>query len=669
MQLNRPFTSVLIANRGEIAARIVEEARYLRLRSIAVYSDADKESYPVNHADAAVHIGASPPQQSYLNIERILAAATATAAEAVHPGYGFLSENADFAQAVIDAGLVWIGPSPDAIRAMGDKGTAKQIAVKAGVPVIPGYDGDDQSDAKLLAEAKKIGWPVLIKAALGGGGRGQRRVTQESDFIEALASARREAVSAFGSERMILEKALVNVRHVEVQIFGDSHGNVAHFGERDCSIQRRNQKIIEEAPAHGVDQDLRKRMGDAAVRLAHAVNYTNAGTVEFLLDREGKFYFLEMNTRIQVEHPVTEDVTGTNLVLMQFDVAMGKPIESQNRAERITTRAELERGRTPTPWLVERPPVELQDQIELSGHAIEARLCAEDPSESFAPQTGHIEDMDFGGDTRAHSTFIDGNPASGHYDSMLAKLIAHGATRAEALTKLIDGLERTQIVGIRTNRNFLIDVLKRDAVAKGEVDIGWLEREPTYVEDNMSTMGAIAALWVSAASDGKAWRSTGASRAMVILRERRTAHRFIVENGQLGSLRILQSTRSTYNATTSLRLEDNGAIEDATVHQRADRIHVHFRGRDALFEDVTYAPAEPKDAAGANVVRAPMAGRIVKVLAEPGAAVEKNQLLVILEAMKMEHELRAGVAGKVETVAVKPGDQVAIRQTLVTLTV
>jgi geranyl-CoA carboxylase alpha subunit len=660
---HRPFKSVLIANRGEIAARIVRDARLAGLKAIAVYSDADKASYPVNEADAAIHIGGAPAADSYLNAPRILAAARATHAEAVHPGYGFLSENADFAQAVLDAGLVWIGPSPTAIRAMGDKGNAKQIATKAGVPVIPGYDGDDQSGTKLLSEARKIGWPVLIKAAMGGGGRGQRRVTQESDFVDALASAKREALSAFASDRVILEKALDNVRHVEVQVFGDTHGNVIHLGERDCSIQRRNQKIIEEAPAPGVSEDLRKRMGEAAVSLARAVNYVNAGTVEFLLGQDGKFYFLEMNTRIQVEHPVTEEVSNLNLIRLQFDVAMGKPIEIYPRhAIRVTG---YRIGGAP---LTEEPEAEgIQDQVRLHGHAIEARLCAEDPADNFAPQTGPIEAIVDGDDVRIDSIEVDGNPASGHYDSMLVKVIAHADTREEARQKLIAGLENVQVVGIRTNRNFLIDVLKRDAVVKGEVDIRWLEREPAYAENNLATpLADIAALWLSGARNGPAWRSTGVARSIVLLRERAHTRRFIVENGRLGDVAFAEITPAKWNETVHVRIARGGGIEDAWLAQNGDRIHIHHLGRDALFDDITYAPAEPKGA-GSNTIRAPMAGRIVKVLAEPGQKVTKNQLLVILEAMKMEHELRAATDGVIETVTAKTGDQVAMRQTLVTL--
>jgi geranyl-CoA carboxylase alpha subunit len=664
MTLHRPFTSVLIANRGEIAVRIVREAKALRLRAIAVYSDADKHALHVEEADAAVHIGPAPPRDSYLNVERILAAAKQTNAEAIHPGYGFLSENPDFAQSVIDAGLVWIGPSPDAIRAMGDKGNAKDIARNAGVPVIPGYDGDDQSDAKLLAEAKKIGWPVLIKAALGGGGRGQRRVTQERDFADALASAKREALSAFASDRMILEKALDNVRHIEVQVFGDAHSNIIHLSERDCSVQRRNQKIIEEAPAPRVSEDLRQRMGSAAVALAKAVNYTNAGTVEYLLSPDGHFYFLEMNTRIQVEHPVTEEVTGTNLIAMQFDVAMGKPIDI---AARPPWRV---RDLVDNPLLVDTFYVTPRSaspnkEVRIRGHAIEVRLCAEDPAAGFAPQSGNIQDIRAGTIVRAEEIGRHG-AASGYYDSMLVKLIAFGETREAARTTLIRELEQVRVVGVRTNRNFLIDLLKRDAFINAAIDVTWLDSEPPYEERNLDTAcGKIAALEL-ANGKSEGWRSTGSVRSIIILRERRDEKRFVVDGATIGNLRITDSKR-TATGSDQLSIADNVSSATADVFKCGGTIHVHFDGRDALFEDITYAPAEPKGAGGANVIRAPMAGRIIKVAAEPGQAVAKNQVLVILEAMKMEHELKALADGVVETVTAKPGDQVAIRQTLVTL--
>ena len=629
----RPFKSVLIANRGEIAVRIVKEAKDLGITAIAAFSDADRKSWFVVNADTAIHIGPSPASESYLSIPKILAAAKATNAEAIHPGYGFLSENPDFAQAVIDAGRVWIGPSPSAIRAMGDKGNAKEIARKAGVPVIPGYDGDDQSDATLFAEAKKIGWPVLIKAALGGGGRGQRKVTQESAFLDALASARREALSAFASDRMILEKALENVRHIEVQIFGDSQGNVIHLGERDCSVQRRNQKIIEEAPALGVSEDLRNRMGSAAVALAKAVNYANAGTVEYLLDRAGNFYFLEMNTRIQVEHPVTEEVTGTNLIQWQFDTAAGKPLQLS------------------------------QKDVCISGHAIEARLCAEDPAEGFKPQIGIANiprgkgRIDSSGDTVS---------VSGDYDSMLAKVISKAPTRAEAITKLVQQLAEQPPAGIRTNRNFLLELLESREFREGTFTIEWLTQRTAYSEAGRHLPHAAAAAIFLDHGAGQHWRSTGMTRSLLSLRERNDASSFVVENFSCNGFEMARVQANGKIVRADMQGPD-GSLHSIVASFDIDRVHILLDGRDALFEDITYAPAERKDGAGANTIRAPMAGRIVKVNTAPGATVAKGDILVILEAMKMEHELRASVDGTIDAIAIKPGDQVAMRQSLVTL--
>jgi len=633
MTLHRPFKSVLIANRGEIACRIVREAKAAGLRAIAVYSDADRHAEQVLTADAAIHIGPSPAAESYLSIPKILAAAKATKAEAIHPGYGFLSENADFAQAVIDAGLVWIGPSPDAIRAMGDKGNAKELARKARVPVIPGYDGDDQSDANLLAEAKKIGWPVLIKAALGGGGRGQRKVTEESAFLDALASARREALSAFASDRMILEKALEKVRHIEVQVFGDSHGNVIHLGERDCSVQRRNQKIIEEAPAHGVGDALRKLMGTAAVSLAKAVNYTNAGTVEYLLDSENNFWFLEMNTRIQVEHPVTEEVTGTNLIQWQFDVAAGRPLPFH------------------------------QGDVIFSGHAIEARLCAEDPHEGFAPQTGVARirlgqgRIDSGGEAIR---------VSGDYDSMLAKVIATGQTRAEAIERLQQMLHDQPPAGIRTNSNYLLDILATGEFREGRCTIDWLSGRAVAPENHATAPHAVSAAIFLDHGAGQAWRSNGITRSVITLQERKARATFAVENFRCNGYEMASVRPAGDSVTAELQAPD-GTVTNLEALFMGNRVHVALDGRDALFEDITYAPAERKDAAGAGAIRAPMAGKIAKLAAEPGQKVARGDLLVILEAMKMEHELRAATDGTVDTITVKPGDQVAMRQLLVTV--
>lgn len=635
MSLYRPFRSVLIANRGEIAWRIHQEARVRGLRVIAVYSDADKADYHVERADAAIRLGPAPAKDSYLRIDAVLAAAKASGAEAIHPGYGFLAENPAFAQAVIDAGIVWIGPTPAAILAMGNKGKAKQIAAEAKVPLIPGYQGSDQSEARLAKEAAQIGWPVMIKATNGGGGRGMRRVERVEDFASALASARREALGAFGSEEVILERALDRVRHVEVQVFGDSHGNVVHLGERDCSVQRRNQKIIEEAPCPVVDEALRARMGDAAVRLAKAVNYVNAGTVEFLLDDKLDFYFLEMNTRIQVEHPVTEEVTGTNLIQWQFDVAEGRPLRLE------------------------------QDEIEVIGHAIEARLCAEDPAHAFVPVTGVLESLGTPGDARVDSVLVERLAVSGHYDSMLAKVIASGPNREAARQKLIRALEHTEARGLRTNRNFLVDVLERETFAKGEAHIAWLGNEPLFQDENLSSVcGDIAAL-VLARVAGEPWRSTASGRTIVILRERDKTRTIAVENGAVNGRRI--TALSGLPELLVAQLDHDGVVTTAYAALNGNTVQVYVDGWDALFEDITYAPAERKGGASDGMLRAPMDGKIVAVRAAAGDKVKKGQVLVVLEAMKMEHEIVAALDGVVDAVSVKASDQVSTRQVLVTL--
>jgi geranyl-CoA carboxylase alpha subunit len=661
----RPFKSVLIANRGEIAFRIVNEARKKGLRSIAVYSDADKNAAHVQEADEAAHIGPAPAVESYLNIPKLLAAAKATKAEAIHPGYGFHSENPDFAQAIIDAGLVWIGPSPAAIRGMADKGNAKEIARKSGVPVIPGYDGDDQSDARLLSEAKKIGWPVLIKAALGGGGRGQRRVTNEKDFTDALASARREALSAFASDRMILEKALENVRHIEIQVFGDSHGNVIHLGERDCSVQRRNQKIIEEAPAPGVSEELRIRMGEAAVALAKTVNYTNAGTVEYLFDHEGNFYFLEMNTRIQVEHPVTESVTGLNLIEMQFDVASGNPLEVCVQRAFHESRTHInDHSFVDTLILHAKKKKATQELVTIRNHSVEARLCAEDPSDEFRPQTGTAHNVwgalriDGAGDTI---------PVSGDYDSMLAKIIADAPTRSEAIDKLIKQLEDLRPTGIRTNRNFLLDLLSSSEFQTGSCTINWLSGRTMRVETECAHPHAYAAAIFLDHGAGSHWRSNGIPRSLITLRERKATASLVVEHFRCNGYEMSKVEPLGDGEVRATMRAPDGTPHKVFARFSGNQVHVVVDGHDALFEDITYAPAERKDAAGAGAVRAPMAGKIIKIAAAAGATVAKGDLLVILEAMKMEHELRAATDGTIDTIAIKPGDQVAMRQLLVTV--
>ncbi len=433
-----PFSRILIANRGEIALRIMRTARRLGHGVVAVYSDADRDARHVREADQAVRIGEALPAQSYLNIDAIIAAARASGADAVHPGYGFLAENEDFASACRDAGLVFIGPSPEAIKAMGNKAGAKAIMQEAGVPCVPGYQGDDQSDAVMLAEARRIGFPVMIKAVAGGGGRGMRLVTDAAAFPDALRSARSEAKAAFGDGIVILERAIIDPRHIEIQVFGDRFGNAIHLGERDCSVQRRHQKLIEEAPSPAVSPELRARMGAVAVAAIKAIGYEGAGTLEFLLDQSGHFYFMEMNTRLQVEHPVTEAITGLDLVELQLRVAAGEPL-----------------------------PLSQQD-IKFSGHAIEVRLCSEDAGHDFMPQSGRMALWQMPESIRVEHALQSGVEIPPFYDSMIAKLVSFGATRDEARRRLIAGLEQAVAFGVTTNQSFLISCLRHPAFAEGE---------------------------------------------------------------------------------------------------------------------------------------------------------------------------------------------------------
>src|SRR4051794_40900809 len=427
--------ALLIANRGEIARRIMRTARRMGIRAITVYSDADAQALHVREADAAVRIGGAAPRDSYLNISAILDATKRTGADAVHPGYGFLAENADFAQAVIDSGLTWVGPPPSLIRQMGDKAEAKRIARAAGVPTIPGAEPEDQSNAGLIAAAKPIGFPLMIKAAAGGGGRGMRRVADESDLAAALNAARSEAQNAFGDARLLLERALESARHIEVQVFADQHGNIVHLGERDCSVQRRHQKLIEESPSPAVDAALREKLGGAAVALTKAVNYVGAGTIEFLLDARGNFHFMEMNTRLQVEHPVTEAVTGIDLVEWQIRIARG---------ERFTKQ---------------------QSDMRFRDHAIEARLCAEDPARNFLPQAGRVALWQPAVGVRTDHALEPGAEISPYYDSMVAKVIPQGATRDEVRERLARALDETVVLGVRTNKAFLAAVLRDEEFA------------------------------------------------------------------------------------------------------------------------------------------------------------------------------------------------------------
>ncbi len=624
-------------------------------RTVAVFSDADANARHVLLADEAVHIGAAAVAESYLNADKLIAAAKRAGADAVHPGYGFLSENAEFARACGDAGLVFIGPAPAAIGSMGNKAAAKRLMLEAGVPCVPGYQGSDQSDARFQTEARKIGFPVMVKAAAGGGGRGKRLVAAEAELLAALGAARSEAAGAFGSDELILEKAVVDARHVEIQVFGDRHGNIIHLGERDCSIQRRHQKVIEEAPSPAVTPELREAMGAAAVAAARAIGYTGAGTVEFLLAASGAFYFLEMNTRIQVEHPVTEAVTGLDLVRWQIDVAAG-----------------------------ERLPV-TQAQIALSGHAIEARLYAEDPHSGFLPRSGSIVAWampDLEGVRVDHGLAAAPTEVSAYYDPMIAKIISHGATREEARRRLMSALEACHVQGIATNRAFLLATLAHPAFIAGEATIGFIGEHFAPRTDAMrrpepdATVIALAAALLNrrATASGDGWRSTGARAAPLKLSiGKQTIDLRVIAGPKQGYAILSDGWRREVELFEAIagnvRFRVDGLIQTAHAAWDGQRLLLDLGRLSITAEDVTLAPRPSDEAGGASTLRAPMNGRIVAVLAKSGEAVRRGQRLVVLEAMKMQHEITAERDGTIETLTVKAGDQVATRQVLVAMVV
>ena len=655
----RTFSKILIANRGEIACRIARTAKALGYRTVAVFSDADAGALHVRQADEAVRIGPPPAAESYLKIDALLAAAKLAGTDAVHPGYGFLSENAAFAQACADAGRVFIGPPPAAIEAMGNKARAKALMEAAGVPCVPGYRGPDQSDATLTAQGRRIGFPLMVKAAAGGGGRGMRLVASGEGLAEALARARSEAASAFGSDELILEQAIDDARHIEIQVFADEHGNVIHLGERDCSIQRRHQKVIEETPSPAVSTELRAQMGEAAVTAARAIGYVGAGTIEFLLDRSGKFYFLEMNTRLQVEHPVTEAITGLDLVAWQLDVAGG-----------------------------ERLPLD-QHEIAFNGHAIEARLYAEDPYKGFLPQSGTLIDWRpaSGAGVRVDHGLAAGQPITPYYDAMLAKAIAHGATREEARRRLIAALEDTIAFGLTTNRSFLVAMLQHPAFAAGEATTAFIAQHFSAGADGMRrpkpdlrTLALAAVLLFEARQQETAdatgappsWSSTGVAVWPLRLALGDTQHSTsITAHGTDGYVVALGKD------TVAISIEERGAgavrFTAMGVQQTArfaldeDVLHLDLNGVTAAVREVTHEASAAARRDGSSRVLAPMNGAIVAVFAKPGDRVSRGQRVVVLEAMKMQHEISAERDGAIEKVLVKPGDQVATRQLLIEL--
>jgi geranyl-CoA carboxylase alpha subunit len=631
------FDRVLIANRGEIAIRIARTARRMGLTTVAIYSDVDRVAPHVAACDLALPIGGATPGESYLVVDKVLAAARRSGAQAVHPGYGFLSEDARFAQAVLDAGLSFIGPPPSAIAAMGDKALARQRMAAVGVVVLPGYDGEDQNDAAFEREAQRIGFPVMIKAAGGGGGRGMRLVRSAGELLLALSSARSEAANAFGNPRLILERALLGPRHIEVQVLADVTGHTVHLGERDCSIQRRHQKIVEEAPAPGFDAELRARIGAAAVQSAWTVGYVGAGTVEFLYDGR-EFFFMEMNTRLQVEHPVTEAVTGIDLVEWQLRVARGEPL----------------------PWK--------QHDIELTGHAIEVRLCAEDPVLDFLPQAGRVEHWQAPAGVRVDHAVASGLELSVFYDSMLGKIIAHAESREEARRRLRNALEDTVLFGVPTNRAFLARLLDHPAFAAGEVSTEFIARH--FADPAARTVPPDDAVWALAAwltvqpTQPIAPTWSGFTSAGTVRLPVRLACRDAERSGYV--VRSRDGPPSVELDGNEVGLEPHAGY----VSRRAgDRLYLQARQGEWTFEDRRLAArAAGGEGSGDGRLVAPINGRVARVAAVLGARVARGDLLVTLEAMKMEHALTARVAGTVTAVHVAVDDQVSPGRALVEVT-
>ncbi|HXT05866.1 MAG TPA: acetyl-CoA carboxylase biotin carboxylase subunit [Roseiarcus sp.] len=639
-----PFTKLLVANRGEIACRILRSARAAGLSTVAVYSQADAGAVHVAAADEAVWIGEAAPRDSYLRIERILDAAHATGADAIHPGYGFLSENAGFAEACAAAGLVFVGPSAEAIRVMGDKAAAKTLMSAAGVPCVPGYQGQDQDAESLQARAAAIGYPVMIKAAAGGGGRGMRLVERAEDFAAALASAKSETRSAFGDDTVLLERAITEARHVEIQILADRYGHAIHLGERDCSVQRRHQKLIEEAPSPAVSEALRAEMGAAAVRAAKAINYEGAGTLEFLLGADGAFYFMEMNTRLQVEHPVTEAITGFDLVTMQLDIAAGRPLAMK------------------------------QQEVTFSGHAIEVRLCAEDPPNGFLPQSGTLALWAPSPAVRVEHGLRSGSEISPYYDSMIAKLIAHGPNRDAARLKLARGLRETLAFGLRSNQDFLIGCLEHPVFAAGEATTAFVGANQAALFPDRGAEEAAAAVRAGAllhAAPGVGLTHGFPTPVRLERGERTYAMRVFA--GRRGRCRVEGD-----GATTSLRvLSVDGGVYEVLEGERRRRVflsrvgpQVWMRdgGRSWDFEDVSFEPTVKAEAERDGKLRASMNGRVASLTVALGDRVARGQTLLVLEAMKMEHVHVATIAGTVAAIHVAEGDQVEAHRVIVEVT-
>ena len=658
------FNSILIANRGEIACRVIRTAKKLGYRTVAVYSDADAGAPHVKLADDAVRIGSGPVGESYLVPELILQAAASSGAESIHPGYGFLSENAAFAEAVESAGLVFIGPTREAIDVMGNKAESKRRMIEAGVPCVPGYEGHDQSDKTLIAEGLKIDLPLMVKAAAGGGGRGMRLVHDQADLANAIKLARAEAEGAFGSGELILEKAIIEPRHVEIQVFADTFGNTVHLGERDCSVQRRHQKVIEEAPCPIMTPELREKMGQSAIDAAKSVSYRGAGTVEFLLDDSGFFYFLEMNTRLQVEHPVTELITGLDLVALQISVAQGEPLDFS------------------------------QADLDLEGHAIEVRLYTEDPSQDFLPASGPVDlwAPASGVGVRIDDGISTGQAISPFYDPMVAKVIGYGPTREAARLRLIGALKETVLFGTPSNKDFLIQCLEKQSFIDGAATTAFIGEEFSAADLDVapvSFLDSAVAATLELCLENKAHfqrsllvscelKNWTIASAMVS----RKQYQFVGITHDL-SISPINSSADTYHVADTaaeqsaviqvISMQDNKAVVlfDGVklvaqfMQRQRGQIYCSIQGRGAFFKDLIILDGVVDDAEGGGRVIAPMHGLLLEVMVSPGDKVVKGQTLAVLEAMKMHYEILAEVDGTVEEVSAVAGSQVAVDDVLI----
>ena len=653
------FTKILIANRGEIACRVIKTARRMGIRTVAVYSEADEGARHVRLADEAVCIGAPPPRESYLVVDKIIAAALATGAQAIHPGYGFLSENEEFAEACAKNGLVFIGPPVSAIRAMGSKSEAKKLMEKAGVPLTPGYHGDNQEPDLLKQEADRIGYPVLIKAAAGGGGKGMRAVDRSEDFLDALASCKREAASSFGDQHVLIEKYLQRPRHIEIQIFGDSHGNCVYLFERDCSVQRRHQKVLEEAPAPNMPPERRAAMGKAAVEAAKAVAYVGAGTVEFIVNQDGTFYFMEMNTRLQVEHPVTEMITGLDLVEWQLKVGAGETLPLR------------------------------QEQLAIRGHALEARIYAEDPDKGFLPSVGRLIHLAPPAETlnvRVDTGVEQDDEISPHYDPMIAKLIVWDETRERALARMLQALADYRVVGVSNNIGFLSRLVACPAFAQADLDTGLIERERAFLFPETSeppaeawlvaALGELirdqqyAAAEASASPDPHSpwhardgWRVNGIARREIKLRageiEKVVTAAYDGVAFQLEFEGRCSTAAGRFAGGSELRVDLGGRRINVTVVSANEKRHVFIDGVCFVFASIDPLFHAGSGGGAEGGLTAPMPGKVIALIAPVGARIEKGAPLLILEAMKMEHTIAAPAAGVVKGFRFNVGEQVS----------